>query len=181
MNACGDKQGTKTGYMRHWRANEPACASCRQANAQHTATYRQSPRGRANKQANDRKHINTPAYKARTQRYRQSPKGMETNRQRTRRYRATKRRGYLLPAYKPADGDRCVCCGTDEQLQLDHIVPLRRRGADHPRNYQPLCLPCNGSKGDTQHCRKHGTYLGPTYGLTTTATELYLKFERNAD
>lgn len=33
-NACGEKQGTRAGYMRHRRANQDACPECKKANAQ---------------------------------------------------------------------------------------------------------------------------------------------------
>jgi hypothetical protein len=42
---------------------------------------------------------------------------------------------------------RCVCCGEEAPLQLDHIVPLYLGGSDSIENIQPLCKPCNSGKG----------------------------------
>lgn len=45
------------------------------------------------------------------------------------------------------DNHRCVECGTDEDLSLDHIVSRSRGGSDHESNLQTMCRPCNGKKG----------------------------------
>lgn len=46
------------------------------------------------------------------------------------------------------DGHHCAYCGVmDAPLELDHIVPRSRGGADHPDNLTPACKPCNTSKG----------------------------------
>ena len=73
-------------------------------------------------------------------------------------------------------GHVCACCSTDKKLQIDHI---NGNGAQHraelfgdprksgdrfyhwlvnngfPDGYQPLCRPCNTSKGEGTHCRLH--------------------------
>ena len=41
----------------------------------------------------------------------------------------------------------CANCGTSEQIQMDHIHPLSKGGSHHIDNIQPLCGPCNSSKG----------------------------------
>ena len=43
-------------------------------------------------------------------------------------------------------GDACLACGSREEIQMDHIVPLARGGIDHPANFQPLCRSCNERK-----------------------------------
>jgi hypothetical protein len=43
---------------------------------------------------------------------------------------------------------RCVRCGCrGSKLQRDHILPLFMGGHDGIENIQPLCPPCNASKG----------------------------------
>lgn len=42
---------------------------------------------------------------------------------------------------------RCLCCGKEEKLTADHVVPLSRGGDNTISNIQPLCQPCNSSKG----------------------------------
>jgi 5-methylcytosine-specific restriction endonuclease McrA len=44
-------------------------------------------------------------------------------------------------------GGVCAYCGTSERITKDHIVPLVRGGSDYASNLQPLCLPCNSTKG----------------------------------
>lgn len=74
-------------------------------------------------------------------------------------------------------GGRCACCGTEEDLSIDHrngngtehrrelfgypyagyrfYLWLKRNG--YPDGYQVLCTPCNRSKGRNEHCHiAHG-------------------------
>lgn len=50
------------------------------------------------------------------------------------------------------DGYRCVWCGSDERLSLDHIIPYRLDGPDTVANLRVLCMPCNQSR-ETQRRR----------------------------
>lgn len=43
-------------------------------------------------------------------------------------------------------GNSCLCCGSIEAIQVDHIVPISRGGIHHPTNVQPLCRRCNEKK-----------------------------------
>lgn len=45
------------------------------------------------------------------------------------------------------DGCRCLKCGTNNNLTLDHIKPLCGGGTNDYSNLQTLCGDCNGSKG----------------------------------
>lgn len=46
------------------------------------------------------------------------------------------------------DQGRCAQCGSNENLEFDHIIPLSKGGANTYRNLQLLCEPCNRSKSD---------------------------------
>jgi len=41
---------------------------------------------------------------------------------------------------------RCQKCGAEENLEMDHIVPLSMGGAHSPENLQVLCRSCNAKK-----------------------------------
>jgi len=40
----------------------------------------------------------------------------------------------------------CIKCGSKNQIQADHIIPLSRGGRDSEGNLQPLCKKCNLDK-----------------------------------
>jgi len=47
------------------------------------------------------------------------------------------------------DGGRCVECGSNFDLQYDHILPHSLGGATSLENLQLLCAPCNREKSDS--------------------------------
>ena len=47
------------------------------------------------------------------------------------------------------DQGRCVMCGSQENLEFDHIIPHSKGGADTARNIQLLCERCNRIKSDS--------------------------------
>lgn len=53
----------------------------------------------------------------------------------------------IIAAMKKSDS-RCVACGTSDDLQVDHILPVSRGGTNDVDNLQMLCQPCNSSKRD---------------------------------
>lgn len=44
------------------------------------------------------------------------------------------------------DGEKCIYCLSDEQLCLDHIVPVSQGGKTHPDNLATACKRCNSGK-----------------------------------
>ena len=45
------------------------------------------------------------------------------------------------------DGARCTTCGSNQNLQFDHIIPVAKGGATVVDNLQLLCQSCNLAKG----------------------------------
>ncbi|WP_429426454.1 HNH endonuclease [Nocardia sp. GAS34] len=45
------------------------------------------------------------------------------------------------------DQASCRKCGSNVELQLDHIIPVSMGGASTPENLEVLCGPCNRRKG----------------------------------
>jgi 5-methylcytosine-specific restriction endonuclease McrA len=43
--------------------------------------------------------------------------------------------------------DPCAYCGSTEDIEIDHIIPLSRGGKHEPDNLAPACRSCNRSKG----------------------------------
>ncbi len=46
------------------------------------------------------------------------------------------------------DGYTCTYCGSMEQLECDHIIPLARGGGSNDRNLTTACRDCNFAKRD---------------------------------
>lgn len=46
------------------------------------------------------------------------------------------------------DGGKCVICGSQENLEFDHIIPFSKGGATTYRNLQILCKKCNIEKSN---------------------------------
>lgn len=44
------------------------------------------------------------------------------------------------------DGNICLNCGTDKDLSIDHILPIKKGGDNIISNLQTLCKRCNSKK-----------------------------------
>ncbi len=44
------------------------------------------------------------------------------------------------------DNNRCVKCGSTEDLTIDHIISVYSGGTDDDENLQTLCNKCNAGK-----------------------------------
>ncbi len=52
-------------------------------------------------------------------------------------------------------GHICLCCGSTENLTIDHVIPIYYEGENSISNLQPLCSSCNSRKGtDSTDYRK---------------------------
>lgn len=46
------------------------------------------------------------------------------------------------------DGGKCARCGSRENLEFDHVIPLSKGGSNTVRNVELLCERCNREKSD---------------------------------
>ena len=46
------------------------------------------------------------------------------------------------------DEGRCVRCGSEDELQFDHVIPVSKGGGTTAENLQVMCGPCNRAKSD---------------------------------
>lgn len=60
-------------------------------------------------------------------------------------------RPYIPPSVRRAVfaryGRACVRCGSNERLEMDHILAYSKGGPDTVENLQPMCKTCNRRKG----------------------------------
>lgn len=47
------------------------------------------------------------------------------------------------------DGGKCTRCGSRENLEYDHIIPVAKGGSNTARNIELLCEACNRLKSDS--------------------------------
>lgn len=46
------------------------------------------------------------------------------------------------------DGYKCIKCGSNKNLTIDHIIPKSKGGRDSITNYQTMCKKCNSEKSN---------------------------------
>lgn len=85
----------------------------------------------------------------------------DTSKERVRRYRE-RRKEQGLPKQHCVSGKqkaaimaktdgKCAYCGTDENMTIDHMVPVGRGGTDDFSNLLPACRACNADKRHMTH------------------------------
>jgi 5-methylcytosine-specific restriction endonuclease McrA len=47
------------------------------------------------------------------------------------------------------DNGKCVKCGTRQNLEFDHVIPVLNGGSHSARNIELLCENCNRFKSDS--------------------------------
>lgn len=48
-------------------------------------------------------------------------------------------------------GEQCLCCGDDDNITIDHVIPVSKGGENSIDNLQPLCRSCNSRKGTNKN------------------------------
>ena len=62
-------------------------------------------------------------------------------------FRASDAKRLWRQCIKLRDGNRCVYCGSTENLTIDHVRPLSKGGETNADNCVAACLRCNQAKG----------------------------------
>lgn len=83
---------------------------------------------------------------------------------------STSIREYVKEREEP---NRCIYCGVEGKLTLEHILPVSRNGPDDPDNAVMVCSRCNSSKGGRRLFEWFG--LENRDGLPRIAEGKYLK------
>ena len=114
--------------------------------ARNTARYHEDPKARR------RKNETAAAWRKRNPE-KERAWGAESARQYRKRHpdriAARGQAGYWLRDKVLAVFNRCMACGTKDDLTIDHVIALGQVGSTNdPSNLQVLCRSCNSTKGD---------------------------------
>lgn len=75
------------------------------------------------------------------------------------------------------DNFRCVRCGKDDRLTLDHIIPWSAGGSDHVDNLRTLCWSCNEERSNFRGVDDEWRPLPLTFCCVDCETELEAKYD----
>jgi hypothetical protein len=112
----------------------------------------------------------------------------QNNKDRYRKYAATAKEK-VVRKVEALLGSKCVCCGSQENLTIDHIKPeVTKRGrktphydvVKHPEKYQMLCYSCNRFKSIGPACPcKWWDSIDPSWReLDSKASPVPYKYEQ---
>lgn len=139
--------GTYSGYQRHYRLGEPACAPCKAGAVKYTSIYYHK---------NKKKIYET---KKKNPKYRQR-KAIQKSRRKARKKR-NRVEPYTLDQVLELYGTNCYICskpidlnatrvcgkpGWENGLHLDHVIDIQYGGADAIDNVKPTHALCNLKK-----------------------------------
>lgn len=93
--------------------------------------------------------------------YRRWMASMAREARRPHTFSATTKRSLLLSAE-----NRCQRCGSPEDLEIDHTIPISFGGTNHPANGLVLCKPCHLSKSRAER-RAFGLSIDPAHSKGT--------------
>lgn len=119
--------------------------------AERQRKWREENREKVAESARKKYEGNKEKYAERSRKYYEGNKERYAESTRKRRARKAKAAGTHTADQVKARfdyyGSKCIYCGSDENLQIEHRIPLARGGSDWSANLAPACKSCNCSKG----------------------------------
>lgn len=120
------------------------CRKCIAARQAERVKQNPEERARRNEQSIESRKRNPDSTRARNKQTQETYRKRHPNRIKARGRTAYQLRDRLLGLF-----NRCMACGTDQDLTIDHVIALGQPGATNdPSNLQVLCRSCNTRKGD---------------------------------
>jgi 5-methylcytosine-specific restriction endonuclease McrA len=143
---CVTKHVSKGFCQRHYDLNRRSSKDYKDSVKEYNKTYREN---NVEYVKNKQKewHKKNPAYLSE---WREKNRHLHNGKENKRRV-AKKNNGIFSIAGKELKNlyaSKCAACDSNENIQLDHIIPISRSGRHSIGNLQPLCRSCNLSKGN---------------------------------
>lgn len=130
---------------RHYAANPEAKKAYAR---EHRKTYDVGAvRERRLKQSRERYHANPDYERARSRRYYEANYDKWLDYVHARREQTGTASPEVQSFIRDIRTQPCAYCGSEENIEVDHVVPLSRGGLHSSDNLVPACRPCNRSKG----------------------------------